>query len=60
MTKRIVFSLLPPIIGLSIMTSVIQLSLAYDGLFLPQLLVSGAIIFLLLSIKANASSEVSD
>ena len=57
MNKRIVTSLFPLVISLSIMISVIQLSLANDGLFLSQLLVSGAIIFMLLGLKASSSPE---
>ncbi len=60
MNKRISSSFLPLIVSLGLLVTVIQLSLANNRLFLPQLLVSGTIILILVGMKTISSSKLSD
>lgn len=60
MNKHVNSSFLPLIASLGLLVFVIWLSLANNGLFLPQLLVSGLIILILVGMKTLSSSQLSD
>lgn len=60
MNKRVNSSFLPLIASLSLLIFVIWLSLNNDQLFLPQLLVSGVIILILVGMKTLSSSQLSE